>query len=115
VAEKNTLRCAETFFKILVQPGYPLVSVFNAGWTIFYYVIGLTIEEQSFHTSVDAAYQRVLAAALPSPLYPTLSMFQPYLENYDFDARFNYGLNLIIEGLRQENKKQTREDGSAEL
>lgn len=115
VAEENTLRGAESFFKILVQSGCPPASILDAGWTICYYVIGLTIEEQSFHTSVNAAYQRVLAAALPSPQYPTLSMFQPYLENYDFDARFNYGLNLIIEGLRQESNRQTREDGSAEL
>ncbi|GHO99425.1 TetR family transcriptional regulator [Reticulibacter mediterranei] len=114
VAEENTLRCAEILCEILVQSGCPPASIFNAGWTMLYYVIGLTIEEQAFHTSVDSAYQRILAAALPSPQYPMLSMFQPYLENYDFDARFNYGLNLIIEGLRQESNKSMKEDGSAE-
>jgi TetR/AcrR family tetracycline transcriptional repressor len=114
VAEENTLRCAETLYEILAQSGCPPASIFGAGWTILYYVLGLTIEEQAFHTSVDAAYQRILAAALPSPQHPTLSMFQAYLQDYDFDTRFNYGLNLIIEGLRQESNRQTQEDGKTE-
>jgi TetR/AcrR family tetracycline transcriptional repressor len=115
VTEENTLRSAEIFCRTLYQAGYQPSSVFGAAWTIGYYIIGFTIEEQAFLSSVDTAQRVMLAGALPNPEFPTLSMLQPFFENWDFDARFRYGLGLIIEGLRKERDEQVKEDRSADV
>ena len=114
VAGENTLRCAEILYCTLYQAGYQPSSVFGAGWTIGYYVIGFTIEEQAFLSSVDTAQRNLLARALPNPEFPTLSMLQLFFEDWDFDARFKYGLGLIIEGLRKEGGEQAKRDRSAD-
>lgn len=113
VTEENTLRSAEILCSTLYLAGYLPSSVFGAAWTIGYYIIGFTIEEQAFLSSVDVARRSILARALPNSEFPTLSMLQPFFENWDFDARFKYGLGLIIEGLRKERSEQAKEDRNA--
>jgi TetR/AcrR family tetracycline transcriptional repressor len=99
----NTLRCAELLTSTVSQAGYPLSSVFGALWTLVYYVLGFTIEEQSFLSSPEGNYSISQEALTDSP-FPTLARLQPFFENRDFDAHFKYGLNLIIEGLRKEKE-----------
>jgi TetR/AcrR family tetracycline transcriptional repressor len=110
-ADYHTLHYTEIFASTLSQAGYPPASVVGAGWTIFYYVLGFTIEEQAFLTYVDADHRAKLANVLPDPQFPTLNMLRSHLGNWDFDARFRYGLNLLIKGLLQEGKERMEEEG----
>jgi Tetracyclin repressor-like, C-terminal domain len=41
-----------------------------------------------------------LAAALPADQFPCFSAALPYLVAGDLDARFEYGLDLMIAGMR---------------
>lgn len=103
VAQPNTLRVSERLLGALHEAGLPSRAVAWGGWTITYYVIGFTLEEQALRTTAGAgAEPERLRAALDPTRFPQLAAAFPHLIDGDLDARFDYGLRLIAAGLRAE-------------
>ncbi|MDC0674444.1 TetR/AcrR family transcriptional regulator C-terminal domain-containing protein [Nannocystis radixulma] len=101
VAQPNTLRFSEQLLKALHEAGLPLRTVAWGAWTISYYVIGFTLEEQALSTTSGAGPQR-LRAALDPLRFPQLAAAFSHLIDGDLEARFDHGLRLITAGLRAE-------------
>ncbi|MEV7087911.1 TetR/AcrR family transcriptional regulator C-terminal domain-containing protein [Streptomyces sp. NPDC093085] len=95
-AEPATLRGAEAFVAALRAGGLPEREALWACFTLVYYVLGLTQEEQASRTADTPRLTRALA----SGAYPELSRCAPYLTESSFDERFAYGLELILRSLR---------------
>ncbi|MFJ2214559.1 TetR/AcrR family transcriptional regulator C-terminal domain-containing protein [Streptomyces sp. NPDC101062] len=95
-AEPATLRSAEAMVTALRAGGLGEREAAWACFTLVYYVLGLTQEEQA---APDAVGDR-LARALATGEYPELSRGVPHLTEATFDERFDYGLELILRSLR---------------
>ncbi|MCY0986958.1 TetR/AcrR family transcriptional regulator C-terminal domain-containing protein [Nannocystis sp. ILAH1] len=101
VAQPNTLRISERLLAALREAGLPLRAVAWGAWTITYYVIGFTLEEQALSTTSGDGPQR-LRAALDPTRFPQLAAAFSHLIDGDLEARFDYGLRLITAGLQTE-------------
>lgn len=87
-----TLGYAEAVVEALLSGG---VSHHKAGWlcwTLTYFTLGLTQEEQA----VPGALAGRLEPTISPGDYPALSQVLPYLVDNEFDSRFEFGLNLIL-------------------
>ncbi|MFE3740464.1 TetR/AcrR family transcriptional regulator C-terminal domain-containing protein [Streptomyces sp. NPDC059134] len=94
-AEPATLRSAEAMVAALRASGLPEREAVWACFTLVYYVLGLTQEEQAAPDGIPAR----LARSLASGEYPELSRGVPHLTETTFDERFSYGLELILGSL----------------
>ncbi|MFD0415573.1 TetR/AcrR family transcriptional regulator C-terminal domain-containing protein [Streptomyces sp. NPDC127108] len=107
-AEPATLRFAETLTTALLA-GRPADSAGSTGpadsanpagereaawtaWSLLYFVLGLTQEEQSLPEQVDPRFVR----SLESGEYPSLRRLAPYFRDASFDGRFEHGLDLLL-------------------
>lgn len=61
-------------------------------WSLLYFVLGLTQEEQSLPETTDPRFAR----ALESGEYPSLRRLAPYFRDPSFDGRFEHGLDLLV-------------------
>ena len=109
---ENVVRSGETMIATLRRAGAsPEVAAW--GWlSISYFVIGFVIEEQDLNqkggrATVDLeAAQRGLQNFAPARI-PAMLEAMPALLSQNFDRRFDFGLHLVLEGLRHEiGKKQ---------
>ncbi|MEV0614675.1 TetR/AcrR family transcriptional regulator C-terminal domain-containing protein [Nonomuraea sp. NPDC050404] len=94
VVEPNHVRGGEQTARILTDAGFPLD---RAGWVLFsvlYYVLGHTIEEQAQRAAGDWEQR---GAALPDT---ELSRAMDGVIKADPDERFAYGLELFLDGVR---------------
>ncbi|MFI5844707.1 TetR/AcrR family transcriptional regulator C-terminal domain-containing protein [Catenuloplanes sp. NPDC051500] len=92
VQEQNTVHAGEMGVRILTDAGYPLD---RAGWVIFslmYYVLGYTIEEQAQAQAGDWEDRGIEDTALLSAMSDVVRS--------DPDERFAYGLGLFMDGVR---------------
>ncbi|MFI6700803.1 TetR/AcrR family transcriptional regulator C-terminal domain-containing protein [Streptomyces sp. NPDC050509] len=95
-AEPATLCSAEALVAALRAGGLGEREAAWACFTLVYYVLGLTQEEQAAPDEVGDRLARVLATGE----YPELSRGAPHLTEATFDERFDYGLELILGSLR---------------
>lgn len=106
VVEQNMLRFSEMVVGTLMRGGFPPRSGAWGSWTLVYYVIGFTLEEQALSALPEAGRGKgdvaQLRAALEGPGFPHLREAFPYLVDADLDARFRYGLQRIVRGLAAE-------------
>ncbi len=67
-----------------------------------HFTVGHTLEEQAALRTEDGgpADARVLREAVASGTYPHLAATLPVLTSTDFTAHFEFGLRLLLDGLR---------------
>jgi TetR/AcrR family tetracycline transcriptional repressor len=92
VAEPATLAHAEALVAALLDGGLPEREAAWTAWSITYFVLGLTQEEQaSEHATANG-----LAAAVTRRSHPALTRVMPHLDGLDFGARFEFGLSQLL-------------------
>jgi len=107
VVSENTFRVSELLMEALGQAGF---APKEAGWATFAlldYVLGFTIEEQSFGAQPEegpSVAERM--RALATSRYPHVARAVEALVDTDFEARFDFGLELFISGLRGRRPKR---------
>ncbi|MFI9650341.1 TetR/AcrR family transcriptional regulator C-terminal domain-containing protein [Streptomyces sp. NPDC052040] len=80
----------------LLEGGLPEREAAWACWTVLYFVLGLTQEEQALPTADGERFERALATGV----HPSLVRVAEHLGDASFDDRFHYGLGRILRSLR---------------
>ncbi|MER5785538.1 TetR/AcrR family transcriptional regulator [Streptomyces mobaraensis] len=98
----NTLRFADNLTGVLRQAGFPDDEAARALYAITNFTTGHTLEEQAALQPDDgkAAEAETLHQAVAAGTYPHLAATLPTLTSTDFTAHFEYGLRLLLNGLR---------------
>ncbi|KAA6215101.1 TetR/AcrR family transcriptional regulator [Streptomyces albofaciens JCM 4342] len=98
----SVLGFANTFVGVLREAGFRDDDAARALYTVVNYTAGHTLEEQAALQAEDEAPESVstLRDAVTAGTYPHLSATLPTLTSTDFTRLFEFGLGLIIEGLR---------------
>ncbi|MEU4557148.1 TetR/AcrR family transcriptional regulator C-terminal domain-containing protein [Actinoplanes sp. NPDC023936] len=91
-AEPNTLGLAETLIGACVDTGLPDRDAAWTAWTLIYFVLGLTQEEQA----APGPEENRLSAAVEAGDFPMLRRVMPFLDVGTFDERFEFGLDSIL-------------------
>ncbi|MCY1042302.1 TetR/AcrR family transcriptional regulator C-terminal domain-containing protein [Corallococcus sp. bb12-1] len=101
VVSEHTLRVSDTLIGSLGGAG---LGPRDAGWatfTVLDYVLGFTIEEQGFTAQASETTERAGALReLASARYPHAAGALDAILDRDFDRRFDFGLDLLVAGLR---------------
>ncbi|GAA4119040.1 MULTISPECIES: TetR/AcrR family transcriptional regulator C-terminal domain-containing protein [Streptomyces] len=100
-AEPGTLRFADTMLEALLGGGLKERDAAWALWTVLYLTLALTQEEQALQSQTE----HTLSAALSAGAYPSLQRVAPYMEDIDFADRFDFGLSLILDSLKDSLKR----------
>ncbi|MFD0904393.1 TetR/AcrR family transcriptional regulator C-terminal domain-containing protein [Actinomadura sediminis] len=95
--KEPTLTLAERTLEAMREAGFPLETAIWAGTTVACYVVGEVLEQQGYR---DGDAERLSASAVPGA-YPNLAAL-PVDRFLDFDGRFEFGLRMIVTGLRGE-------------
>ncbi|NVJ20836.1 TetR/AcrR family transcriptional regulator C-terminal domain-containing protein [Myxococcus sp. AM011] len=109
VVSENTLRVSELLMEALGLLGLPPKE---AGWATFAlldYVLGFTIEEQAFGAQQGEgppAAERMRTLALSR--FPHVARAVDALVDPDFDARFTFGLEVFLSGLKSRRAPKAR-------
>ncbi|MFF1278028.1 TetR/AcrR family transcriptional regulator C-terminal domain-containing protein [Streptomyces marokkonensis] len=90
-AEPNTLRFADRLIDALLDAGADERQAAWTVWTINYFILGLTQEEQAAPDEGDERLARVVKPGT----HPALQRVMPHLRQ-DFDERFTFGLEAIL-------------------
>jgi TetR/AcrR family transcriptional regulator, tetracycline repressor protein len=89
----------ETFLESLHRAGFDARTALHAFRTLSSYAVGYAMAEiRGF--ALEPAGTRSGAAQLPEGRYPRIEELSGYLKGVDRDAEFEFGLDLIFEGLR---------------
>jgi TetR/AcrR family tetracycline transcriptional repressor len=91
----HTLAFGEKAVRALLDAGQPPREAAWATWTIGYYIFGLVQEEQAAPDADLAA----MADSADAELYPAMAATVPHHLPTDFDARFEFGLKMVLDGL----------------
>ncbi|MCU1686989.1 MAG: Tetracyclin repressor protein [Amycolatopsis sp.] len=91
-AEPATLAAADAVVTALLDGGLADHAAGWTCWTLIYFTLGLTQEEQS--RPEDTA--ETLRSALGAGGYRSLLQVLPHLADGDFDSRFEFGVDLIL-------------------
>ncbi|WP_405754823.1 TetR/AcrR family transcriptional regulator C-terminal domain-containing protein [Streptomyces sp. NBC_00144] len=91
-AEPATLRFADLMTEALLAGGLAEREAVWTGWSLVYFALGLTQEEQALPDAMGPAFAR----QLDTGEYPSLSRAAAYFEDTSFDERFDYGLSRIL-------------------
>ncbi|GAA1948068.1 TetR/AcrR family transcriptional regulator C-terminal domain-containing protein [Amycolatopsis minnesotensis] len=94
-AQQHTHTLAETLLGGLHDAGFPAESAIWAGTTVFCYVLGEVLEQQG----ATGNEVEVLANSLRGNDFPRLAKM-PVEQFVAFDARFEFGLHVVVSGLR---------------
>ncbi|HEY0188055.1 MAG TPA: TetR/AcrR family transcriptional regulator C-terminal domain-containing protein [Cellulomonas sp.] len=92
VVEKNTLRLAEAVSSALLDAGASDGVTIRTFWALLYLTLGLTQEQQA-GLSLDVNTFRTASDGE----YPTLHSLGDSLITLPFDARFEYGIEALID------------------
>ncbi|MGW0903101.1 TetR/AcrR family transcriptional regulator C-terminal domain-containing protein [Streptomyces sp. NPDC002853] len=90
-AEPHTLRFADRLVDAFLKAGADERQAAWTAWTVNYFTLGLTQEEQAGAQEDDAQ----LAQALEHGAYPALQHVLPHLRQ-NFDERFAFGLEAVL-------------------
>lgn len=93
-AEPHTLRFADRLVDALLAAGADDRRAAWTAWTVNYFVLGLTQEEQAAPQDGD---DRLLRAVNPAA-QPALQQVLPHLHQHNFEDRFTFGLAAILTG-----------------
>lgn len=89
----------ETFLGSMLKAGFDKKTSIYAFRTLTSYTIGYVMSEiRGF--AMEPGKERPGALQLPPEDFPTLTKLSPQLENIDRDTEFEFGLDLILSGLR---------------
>jgi AcrR family transcriptional regulator len=89
----------EEFLRTLVEAGFGLETALHAFRALSSYTFGYAMAEiRGFALEPDGS--RLGAHRLSPEEFPRLCELKPRLENVDHDAEFEFGLDLILSGLR---------------
>jgi AcrR family transcriptional regulator len=89
----------EEFLKTLQEAGFGKETALHAFRVLSSYTFGYAMAEiRGFALEPDGS--RLGAHRLSPEEFPRLSELRPQLENVDHDAEFEFGLDLILSGLR---------------
>ncbi|MFJ4366973.1 TetR/AcrR family transcriptional regulator C-terminal domain-containing protein [Streptomyces chartreusis] len=92
-AEPHTLHLAETLVAALLDDGLNEREAAWTAWTLIYFTLGLTQEEQA---AEQQSLDDRLATAISRTTHPALHRTLGHLTSESFDERFEFGLNSII-------------------
>jgi TetR/AcrR family tetracycline transcriptional repressor len=105
----NRLRLADAMLGVLLEAGFSPAVVGHAGLLFTDFVTNFVIEEarsetvaRSFdpeHAGDGLAAVRAWFAGLPAQQYPNLAALADHLVDADADARFRFGLGVLLDGL----------------
>ncbi|MDQ3388516.1 MAG: TetR/AcrR family transcriptional regulator [Gemmatimonadota bacterium] len=107
-----TLRHHDTVIGILRASGFSMREIAHSGALLDAYIFGFVLQEKSLPGASPEETEAIVAALLeqlPPDEYPHLRAFtvehvlQP---EYDFGKEFEYGLDLILDGLEREREPQ---------
>ncbi|MGW2690046.1 TetR/AcrR family transcriptional regulator C-terminal domain-containing protein [Streptomyces sp. NPDC001414] len=88
----ETLSFAENVISSLIEAGYTPREATWLHWSAFYFVLGLTSEQQA-----DARDRfQGLEKGLAEGSYPTLHVVGRYLASDDYDERFAFGIDALV-------------------
>ncbi|MER5972156.1 TetR/AcrR family transcriptional regulator [Streptomyces sp. NPDC002055] len=99
---ENTLGFADALVGVLRDAGFPDDDAALALYTVANYTVGHTLEEQAARQPGNGgpADPGVLRDAVTAGAYPHLSATLPTLTDQDFTRLFEFGLGLLVAGLR---------------
>ncbi|MFH8610592.1 TetR/AcrR family transcriptional regulator C-terminal domain-containing protein [Streptomyces sp. NPDC018029] len=92
-AEPNTLRFADRLIGALLEAGADEQRAAWTAWTVNYFVLGLTQEEQAAPEAEES--DKRLAQAVDPAAHPALQQVLPHLR-HNFEERFTFGLEAIL-------------------
>ncbi|MGN9787867.1 TetR/AcrR family transcriptional regulator C-terminal domain-containing protein [Nonomuraea sp. ZG12] len=96
-AKQPTLALADMWLTVMAEAGFAEKTAMWSGTTVFCYVLGEVLEQQG---AAGDEYE-TLSAAMDVGRYPGLTTGS--LEGFlDFDARFEFGLRVLLAGLKAE-------------
>ncbi|NUK13058.1 TetR/AcrR family transcriptional regulator [Streptomyces lunaelactis] len=99
---ENTLGFADTLVGVLLDAGFQADDAARAALAVVHFTVGHTLEEQAATQATDEepADPEHLRQAVTSGHYPHLAAALPVLTSSDFTAHFEFGLRLLVRGLR---------------
>ncbi len=107
----NRLRTIEQVLAVLRAAGFADRDVADAGWVLNTYVTGFVFDEvqQSTPAGPETRAQiEQLFRSLPVDRYPTLAALAALLTDPDMSQRFEYGLQLMLDGLEARARPRPR-------
>ncbi|MFE5536206.1 TetR/AcrR family transcriptional regulator [Streptomyces sp. NPDC056492] len=103
----NTLGFAETLLGVLREAGFGPAQAARTALTVIHYTVGHTLEEQAALRPADQgpadqgpADPDRLREAVTEARHPHLAEALPVFTDTDFAAQFEFGLDLLLQGLR---------------
>jgi TetR/AcrR family tetracycline transcriptional repressor len=98
----GTLGYAETLIGALREAGFGDEDAARGGLAVVHFTLGHTLEEQAALQPGDSgpADPEALRAAVTTDRFPHLAATLPVLTGTDFEAQFEFGLRLLVQGLR---------------
>ncbi|TBV70139.1 TetR/AcrR family transcriptional regulator C-terminal domain-containing protein [Pseudoxanthomonas winnipegensis] len=108
LATENMLRVGDATIAALMQAGAPVTFAASTALDSVYYVMGFVIEEQSLPTDPDAL-EGVQQAffELARARFPHCWEAREVLAEPNFDARFRNGIDLLLDGVEQQIRRQS--------
>jgi TetR/AcrR family transcriptional regulator, tetracycline repressor protein len=100
VAQPNTLRIGERHVEALRDAGLDQELWATTTFTLNYYILGHTIEEQARDELIAAGTWDQQLVDLAKAPYPVIARAVTDMERLDGETRFRRGLDLIIDGIR---------------
>ncbi len=99
---ENILGFADTAMGVMRAAGFPGDDAARALYTVANFTVGHTLEEQAALQAEDGgpADPDALADTVTAGAYPHLTAGLPALTSTDFTRLFEFGLDLLLEGLR---------------
>ncbi|MFJ4923611.1 TetR/AcrR family transcriptional regulator C-terminal domain-containing protein [Streptomyces sp. NPDC088725] len=94
-AEPHTMRYTDTVLATLLRAGFSKRTAARAHWTVFYLTLGLAQEQQAIQDDPRALDPGEISATD----YPAVTAVLPYIGSDDFDERFDFALDLLLEAL----------------
>ncbi len=104
VPTDNVLRVVEAMMSLMQEAGASPKLSSDAAFSLVYYVLGFTMEEQGLDPRtggpLDLANRQAQFANLAAMKYPSIHAALHRMFDNDLDDRFEAGLDLLINGLK---------------
>lgn len=104
VPTDNVLRVVEAMMALMREAGASPKLSTDTAFTLVYYVLGFTTEEQGLDPRtggpLDLTSRQAEFASLAAKSYPNIRVALKHMFSNDFDDRFEQGLDLLIRGLK---------------
>ena len=100
VVQPNTMRLGEQYVEAVRDAGVAEELWATTAFTLTYYILGHTIEEQAREEMIAAGAWSGRLAELAGMPYPLIVRSVTDLDHLDGTTQFRRGLDLIIDGIR---------------